>query len=217
MHSDILTEREIEILEGVIQHFVLTGNPVGSRTLSKKSSQKLSAATIRNVMSDLEQKGFLGHPHTSAGRIPTTKGYRHYVNNIMNFTQLSQKKRDLIKENIGKFTGDIDLILNRTSSVLAKISKQLGVILTPKFEDSILEKIDIVQVASDKLLVILSLKEAIVRTILLEVKHSIPYDDLIRVTQILNQRLTGSNIKEIKKTFHHRIEDLVNKEAGLIR
>ena len=217
MDTELLTAREKDILEGVIHYFILTGNPVGSRTLSRKIKQDLSAATIRNVMFDLEQKGFLDHPHTSAGRVPTTKGYRYYVNNIIDFTLLSQKKKDLIRENIGQFTGDIDHILEKTSSVLAKISKQLGVILTPKFEDSLLQKIDIVKVASDKLLVILSLKGAIVKTILLEVKHEISPASLSRITQILNERLTGSNIKELKNTFHNRIKDLVNDEGGLIR
>jgi heat-inducible transcriptional repressor len=217
MQAEILAEREIEILEDIIQHFVLTGNPVGSRTLSKKNKQKLSAASIRNVMSDLEQKGFLGHPHTSAGRVPTTKGYRYYVNNIMRYTLLTQKEKDIIKENIGQFTGDINYILERTSSVLAKISRQFGVILTPRFEDSILEKIDIVQVTSDKLLVILSLKSAIVKTILLEVNHEISKNFLIQVIQILNERISGSSIKEIKSTLRHRVNDLVDEKTGLIR
>jgi heat-inducible transcriptional repressor len=217
MQPEILAEREIEILEDIIQHFVLTGNPVGSRTLSKKNKQKLSAASIRNVMADLEQKGFLGHPHTSAGRVPTTKGYRYYVNNIMKYTFLTQEEKNLIRENIGQFTGDINFILERTSSVLAKISRQLGVILTPRFDDSILEKIDIVQVASDKLLVILSLKSAIVRTILLEVHREISKDFLTQVVQILNERLSGSSIQEIRKTLHHRIKDLVDEKTGLVR
>jgi heat-inducible transcriptional repressor len=217
MQPELLTEREIEIFDDVIKHFILTGNPVGSRTLSRKNKQKLRPASIRKVMSDLEQKGFLGHPHTSAGRVPTTKGYRYYVNTIMKFIQLSQKEKELIKEYIGQFTGDINYILDRTSSVLAKISRQLGVILTPKFEDSTLEKVDIVQVASDKLLVILSLKSAIVKTILLEVRREVSRDLLVKIIQILNERLSGSGIKELRRTFHHRVKDLVNEKTGIIR
>ena len=173
MNSNQLTEREKEILESIIHHFVITGNPVGSRTISKKENNELSAASIRNVMADLEEKGYLKHPHTSAGRVPTTKGYRHYVDYLLKIANLSHKEIELITKKLGYFDGDVDYILERTSHVLAKISNQLGVILAPKFDDGILEKLDIVSVASDKILVILSIKDGLAKTILLEVIHEI--------------------------------------------
>jgi len=95
-----LSHREEEILEAIVQNFVLTGNPVGSRTLSKRSGAELSAATIRNVMADLEERGYLDHPHTSAGRVPTTKGYRLYVDRLVSLTQLSAVEKKLIEEKI---------------------------------------------------------------------------------------------------------------------
>jgi heat-inducible transcriptional repressor len=97
MNTGILTNREEEILEAVVQQFVLTGNPVGSRTVSKKRHSELSPATIRNVMADLEEKGYLNHPHTSAGRIPTTKGYRLYVDRLLDLTQLTDAEKRLIE------------------------------------------------------------------------------------------------------------------------
>ena len=138
MNTEILNYREEEILEAIVQQFVLTGNAVGSRTLSKRRGGELSAATIRNVMADLEEKGYLNHPHTSAGRIPTTKGYRLYVDRLISLTQLSAVEKKLIETKIGDFSGDVDYILENTIKVLAKISSQLGVILTPKFQDGIL-------------------------------------------------------------------------------
>ena len=89
-----LTDREQEIFESIVQYFVLTGNPVGSRTISKVPRQGLSPASIRNVMADLEEKGFLDHPHTSAGRVPTTKGYRHYVDNIVDLSDLTEEEKN---------------------------------------------------------------------------------------------------------------------------
>jgi heat-inducible transcriptional repressor len=212
-----LTDREQEILESVVQYFVLTGNPVGSRTLSKGRKWTLSPASIRNVMADLEDKGFLDHPHPSAGRIPTTRGYRHYVDNLVEMIQLSEEEKDLIKENIGQFSGDIDLILEKTLQVLAKVSNLLGVILTPKFDEGILEKIDIIRSSSEKLLMILSIRDGIAKTILLEVHHELADDLLAKITQLLNERLAGLKISKIKSTFRDRLSDLVNEESGLIR
>ena len=212
-----LTDREQEILESVVQYFVLTGNPVGSRTLSKGRKWALSPASIRNVMADLEDKGFLDHPHPSAGRIPTTRGYRHYVDNLVEMIQLSEEEKDLIKENIGQFSGDIDLVLEKTLQVLAKVSNLLGVILTPKFDEGILEKIDIIRSSSEKLLMILSIKDGIAKTILLEVHHELADELLAKITQLLNERLAGLKISKIKSTFRDRLSDLVNEESGLIR
>ncbi len=217
MTTEFLTEREQEILESIIQYFVLTGNPVGSRTLSKKRNRELSPASIRNVMADLEEKGYLDHPHTSAGRVPTTKGYRHYVDNLVDLAQLSEEEIVLIKGDIGQFSGDLDLILEKTLQVLAKISNLLGVILTPRFDEGTLEKIDIVRTSGEKLIVVLSIKDGIAKTILLEVQHDLSDTHLNNAIQILNERLAGLRIFEIKNTFQNRLRDLVNEESGLIR
>ena len=217
MSFDVLTEREKEILESIVQHFVLTGNPVGSRTLAKKQKETLSPASIRNVMADLEEKGYLDHPHTSAGRRPTTMGYRHYVDNLVDLTELSDEEKVLFRQNIGDFSGDLDFILEKTLQVLAKVSNLLGVVLTPKFDDSVLEKIDILRISSEKLLVILSIKDGVAKTILLEVQHDLADNLLKKVNQLINERLAGLKIKEIKNTFSDRLKDLMNEESGLIR
>jgi heat-inducible transcriptional repressor len=217
MSLEILTAREQEILETIIHQFLLTGNPVGSRTISKKRKQELSPASIRNVMADLEERGYLNHPHTSAGRIPTSKGYRHYVDNLMKIVQLSEKEKEMLRDNIGKLMGDVDLILEKTSQVIARISNQLGLILTPKFDDGILEKLDIISVTTDKVLVIISIKDGIVRTILLEVDQHIPAGLLTRTVQMLNERLSGLRIREIKSSIQQRVKDLINEKTGIIR
>jgi len=217
MNSGLLTKREEEILEAVVQQFVLTGNPVGSRTLSKVRYSELSPATIRNVMSDLEEKGYLDHPHTSAGRIPTTKGYRLYVDRLIRLTNLSAAEKRILEENIGTFSGDVDYILDNTVKVLAKISSQLGVILTPKFEDGILEKLDLISAGSDKVLVVLSIRDGMAKTILLEVNRELSVSSLRYAVSILNERLSGLRIREIKLTLLDRMKDLVLDETGIIR
>ena len=217
MNTEILNYREEEILEAIVQQFVLTGNAVGSRTLSKRRGGELSAATIRNVMADLEEKGYLNHPHTSAGRIPTTKGYRLYVDRLISLTQLSAVEKKLIETKIGDFSGDVDYILENTINVLAKISSQLGVILTPKFQDGILEKIDIISVGSEKVMIVLSIRDGMAKTILLEVKREIPVKSLQNVISILNERLSGLQIREIQSTLPSRMKDVANENSGIIR
>jgi len=212
-----LTLREIEILESIVHHFVLSGDPVGSRTLAKNERHSYSAATIRNVMSDLEEKGFLDHPHTSSGRIPTTKGYRHYVDHLIKITRLSKPEKDLIIENLTRSEPEIDLILEKTSQVLAKISNQLGVILTPKLYRGILERLDILSLSSDKILIVLKIRMGIAKTIVLEVQHELNATDLNKVISMLNERIAGLTLEEIKTTFHKRVEDLIEERTGLIR
>jgi heat-inducible transcriptional repressor len=196
---------------------VLSGDPVGSRKLAKNEKYNYSAATIRNVMADLEEKGFLDHPHTSAGRIPTTKGYRHYVDKLISLTKLSKPEQELIIENLAKQDNEVNNILEKTSQILAKVSNQLGVILTPKLYKGVLEHIDIISISSSNVLIVLKIKNGIARTIVLEVEHEISINQLNKVISILNERIVGLTLEEIKNTFHKRVKDFVEEKSGLIR
>ena len=215
--SEVLTAREIEILESIVQKFLLSGDPVGSRTLAKNEKHNYSAATIRNVMADLEEKGFLDHPHTSAGRIPTTKGYRHYVDQLLTLTQLSRPVQEMIMVNLAKQDIEVDNLLEKTSQMLAKVSNQLGVILTPKLYKGVLQQIDIISISSTNILIVLKIKHGIARNIVMEVKHEIPANQLNKVISLLNERIAGLTLEEIKNTFHKRMKDLVEEKSGLIR
>ena len=168
-------------------------------------------------MADLEEKGYLNHPHTSAGRVPTTKGYRLYVDSLISMVTLTRAEMDLITENIGMFSGDVDLILEKTIGVLARISNQLGLILMPRFEDGIMERIDLIRVSSDKILVVLTIHGGLAKTVLLEVRSDISSNLLNGITQVLNERLAGLRIRELKATLHNRIRDLVDTDPGIIR
>ena len=141
-----LNEREKSILRFVIHQFILTANPVGSRLISKKYQIGLSAATIRNIMADLEDSGFLGHPHTSAGRVPTDKGYRFYVDSLMEPMQLKKREIDLIDSSLESTFGETDQILKVTSFLLSDITNLIACVTYPKINKSILEKIQLVVV-----------------------------------------------------------------------
>src|SRR5437762_6319552 len=122
--SQSLTERERQVLEAVIETYVETAEPAGSRTISRRSGMMLSAATIRNTMSDLEVKGFLYHPHTSAGRIPTDLAYRVYVDSLMRLPPVSPSDSDQIREELTGERTAVDRILERAAQVLGVLTKE---------------------------------------------------------------------------------------------
>lgn len=211
-----LTERESLILESLIQQFVVTASPIGSRFLSKKIRTKLSPATIRNVLTDLDEKGLIAQPHTSAGRIPTDMGYRVFVNNLMRRISLSQPERDVIQKRLSSLSPDQDLILNRASRALSEVSKQLGVVLAPRFDQGVFSRLDIIHLSEKKLLVVISIKSGLVRTVTIELKADIKVEDLEDTARILNDRLHGLTLAEIRNSIGKRMDDPPEGDVGLI-
>ncbi len=208
-----LNEREKSILRYVIHQFILTASPVGSRNISKKYDVGLSPASVRNIMSDLEEFGFLGHPHTSAGRVPTDKGYRFYVDSLMEPTLLNKQEKDLIKSNIESANTETDELIKITSFILSDLTNQLACVTYPKFDNATLEKIQIVQISSTRVLVVISVKTGLVRTITLEINAKVDSVKLEKVQRLLNERLSGLKFSEIKSTFKERIKDNLTEDA----
>lgn len=212
MDSYELSEREKAILRYVIHQFILTANPVGSRNISKKYQLGLSPATIRNIMADLEESGFLRHPHTSAGRLPTDQGYRVYVDSLMDPPLLDLHQRQLIDSGFEVDAGDTDGLLKITASILSDLTKQLACVTYPKFETAMLQKIQLVRLSSSRLMVVVSIKSGLVKTITLEVNADIEDKKLNSVQHFLNERLSGLQLVEIRKTFKERIQDYYTPE-----
>lgn len=214
-----LTEREELVLRYIVQHYVLTANPVGSRTLSKQlEEESLSAATLRNVMADLEEKGYITHPHTSAGRMPTDVGYRLYVDMLVSMEGISHEVRRKIAASIDP-SGPQGAVLRETSRLIAGITKQLGMVTTPEILDGRLDRLELVQLSSNRLMVILSLRAGLVKTVMLELSEEVERDRIDMVNAVLNERLVGLTIREIRGTYRERLRDLtdVPETGGLIR
>ncbi len=212
MDKQELTNREKSILRYVVHQFILTANPVGSRNISKKYDIGLSPASIRNIMSDLEDSGFLGHPHTSAGRVPTDKGYRFYVDSLMQPEKLKPDEIKFIEENLDSDFIETDELLKLTSVILSKLTQQIACVTYPKFEQAILSKIQLISIASNRLLVVVSIKAGLVKTITLEIDVEIDLRKLEDIQSILNERLAGLRFDEIKRTFQERIKDQVKED-----
>ncbi len=212
-----LSEREKQILKSVIKEFIETATPVGSSQISRKAGIDLKPASVRRIMASLEDKGLLTQPHTSAGRIPTNEGYRIYVNELLKKSKLTRYQEQIINETIEAYDGDVQLFMSKVATVLAKISRQIGIIVTPKFYEAVLERIHLIPVSAHRVMVILAVKDRQVRTILVEVNHKVDKDDLHRLARKINQRFHGKTLREIKNSFAHVMSDLKSEKTGLVR
>lgn len=211
-----LTEREKTILRYIIQQFILTANPVGSRNIFKKYEIGLSPASIRNIMADLEESGYLGHPHTSAGRVPTDKGYRFYVDSLMEPPRLGRQEKEFINSEFETAGPDADELLKITSYVLSNITNQLACVTYPNIGNAMLEKLQIFSLSSTRIMVVLSIKSGMINTITLEIKTEVKPDHIHTVERLLNERLSGLQLAEIKNTLGERIKDYSSDELNPI-
>jgi heat-inducible transcriptional repressor len=204
-----LTDRERTVLGAVIETYVQTAEPAASRTIAKRYGLGLSAATIRNTMSDLEEKGFLYHPHTSAGRIPTDRAYRLYVDALMHPPALTADQEHQIREELAaaRQRSPVDQILARAAQVLGVLSQELGVAAGPSLDEAVLERLDLLQVSSERLLLVLTLKGGTVRTIFVEVPSHMASGAVVQVAVVLNERLAGLTLREIRSSLSDRVRD----------
>lgn len=207
MSPDILTDRERKVLEAVVQSYVETAEPVGSRVLARRFGLGVSAATIRNAMSDLEDKGYLFHPHTSAGRVPTDRAYRLYVDGLMHLPRPSRHDQDAIREGLTTEGSAVHAILRRAAEVLGVLTQELGVAVVPSLDGAVLERLDLVTISSDRLLLVLALKSGVVRTIFVEVPGTLHPEAVKTIAVVLNDRLAGLTLGDIRRTLPDRLRD----------
>jgi heat-inducible transcriptional repressor len=216
LHEE-LNDREKTILRSIIQQFILTASPVGSRNITKRFNVGVSPATVRNIMSDLEDTGFIDHPHTSAGRVPTDKGYRYYVDTLMEIQKLKNSDKGIIDKSLDQNILETDEILKVASRLLSSITNQIACVTYPTLDKGILEKIQLVSLTSTRLLVVVSIKSGLVKTITLEFTSEIGNIKLQKVEALLNERLNGLTFHEIRKTVKERFVDVGESEKPVIR
>lgn len=218
--ADILTYREKEVLKYIVENFIVSALPVGSRSISKQTDLNVSSATIRNVMSDLEDMELLSTPHTSAGRVPTDKGYRYYVDTLMDKKSLNEKEikflRSKIEDKKSKVIENEEIYIE-TSRILGKISHQLAVVTQPFLIGAVFKKLELISLSSNKILVVINIKSGFVRTVIMEIDSEISRTKLDKLTSFLNERLHGLTLKEIRDTFEERVKDYSSQEPELIK
>jgi heat-inducible transcriptional repressor len=208
MSGEPLTEREHRVLEAVVRTYVETAEPAGSRTVGRRFGLGISPATIRNTMSDLEEKGYLYHPHTSAGRMPTDRGYRLYVDSLLNRPlRYKQTPEELRQELRGSDRSGVELLIRRAAQVLGVITSELGIATGPVFSEAVLERIDLIPIADRQLLLVITLRAGGAKTVFVDVPTTLPAAALTSVSQVLNERLAGHPLAEVRATLAARLRD----------
>jgi heat-inducible transcriptional repressor len=215
-----LDEREASILQAIIHEYISTGKPVGSRSFVQKYSLAVSPATMRNIMFDLESVEYLKQPHTSAGRIPTDKGYRFYVNSLLDTYDYSLKEKEIfIKEDAIKREVHLDKIFSIISRMLSNESRYAAVMLTPRFDFTVVKRVVLVPMDSNEILFILVTRTGVVLTKKVSVSTNVTQDDLYSYSNYLTGELCGYAVYEIKDTIFDRLRNEkaagVNKEMAL--
>ncbi len=177
----------------------------------------MSSATIRSDMNDLETLGLLGHPFTSSGRIPTKLGYQAFVSELMEAAVISTDERELMQREILSAMQDTQLLIRESSKLLSRLARLLGVVLSPEMNNGVLQRLEIVQISTETLMFVISVQGGFIRTILLQVATELKRSQLDDLVTLLNERLAGLTLNEIRRTCVPRFQDVTGEETGLIQ
>ena len=208
-----LDKRKLKILQAIIRTYLDTGEPVGSRTISKYSDLNLSSATIRNEMADLEELGYIIQPHTSAGRIPSDKGYRLYVD-----TMLDAKSGEVesLREELEEKAGKLDDILQQVAKFLATNTNYATMVSGPRYQTKRVKFIQITSVEDEQLLVVIVLDNNVVKNQMLPLEEPIEEEMIVKLNFILNTTLNGLDVLDMNLAVIQKIKEQVGKHAQII-
>jgi len=213
MKSQELSERSLFLFKSIVDHFINDGQPVGSRTLARDLGLDLSAATIRNVMSDLEDLGLLHSPHTSAGRIPTARGYRLFVDSLLRVGDLGSEEIQRIAEEMEAVNNTKNL-MQRTSTMLSDITHLASVVMLPRIEQSTLNQVEFVSLSDNRILVIFVMSDNEVQNRIIHTARTFSASELEQAANYLNKMFTGKDLHDIRKDMLAELESMkenVNK------
>ncbi len=216
MNLQQLDPRSRSILCQAVHTFIALGEPVGSRTLSKMNPKGLSPATIRNIMSDLEETGYVYQPHTSAGRVPTDKGYRFYVGTLVKSAGLSRLEQELIGTSLDKAERGVDALVKQTSRLLSRMTDTISFVIGPDIRQSILRHIDFVKLSSHRILVVLVSQTGQVINRVIEIVEELSGEELHRCARYLEAEFSNSTLSEARETLLTRMREMKAIYNGLV-
>jgi len=208
-----LDERKLKILQAIIRTYLETGEPVGSRTISKYSDLNLSSATIRNEMSDLEEMGYILQPHTSAGRIPSDKGYRLYVDTML---EAKESEVNNLREELEEKAGKIDDVLQQVAKFLATNTNYATMVSGPRYQTKRVKFIQITSVDEEHLLAVIVLDNNAVKNQMIRIEEPIPDEMIVKLNFILNTTLNGLDVLEMNLAVIQRIKEQVGEHTQVI-
>lgn len=211
-----LSERSLYLFKSLVEHFISDGTPVGSRTLAKDINMDLSPATIRNIMADLEDIGLLQSPHTSAGRIPTVKGYRLFVDRLLRIDNISAQDVQHISREL-ETEHNVQVLMEKTSSMLSEITRLAGVVTLPRAEKQILKQIEFVSMNDNRVLVILIMNDREIQNRVIHTAKKYSPSELQQASNYLNMTYSGKDLKLVREVLLADLEKMKNDVTQIMQ
>ena len=223
-----LDDRKVKILKAIIKNYLETGEPVGSRTISKYADLKLSSATIRNEMADLEEMGYIVQPHTSAGRIPTDKGYRFYVddmmlqkeNDLVNREQLvadREKELKSMRDFLSQKVDRVEELLQNVAKALAKDTNYAIMVSAPQVRGNKLKFVQLSQLETNEILAVIVMEGNVIRNKVITVSEELSQENLLKLNILLNTSLTGLSLQEMNLSIVSKMENQAGEHMQLVK
>jgi len=211
-----LNERKQKVLLAIIQDYIETAEPVGSRTIAKKFNLGVSPATIRNEMADLEELGYIEQPHTSAGRVPSERGYRYYVDYLMKDYSLTEEEENLIRSEFSRKAQDIGQVIQKTGQLLSQITHYTAMVVSPHMGSSKFKHIQLVEMAPTQAMIVIVMDNGTLHHRLIEVPENVTREDLDMISGILNAKLRGHTNESLRLTILKEIYFELSKHKKIL-
>jgi len=211
-----LDDRKLNILKAIINDYIDSAEPIGSRTIARKHELGLSSATIRNEMADLEEMGYLEQPHTSAGRVPSDKGYRIYVDKLIQLPQLDIKDIQAVTKALDVKINELGQLIRQASTIMSKVTKYTSVAVTPEKDQSTLKAVQVVPIENGNALIVVVTNTGLVKNTMIKINEKITPDAVIRVSHIVNEKLSGLTVEEINLPLIRDLEILIGMSKEIV-
>lgn len=206
----MLDERKQKILQAIIDDYISTAEPIGSRTIARKYNLGVSSATIRNEMADLELLGYLEQLHTSSGRVPSGKGYRLYVDDLLAPSKISEKEINLIASWYNSRTKSIEEVFQETAKIISRLTKNVSLVMAPQLSQSTFRCLQFVALDKNQAIVIVMTDAGFIENKIIDIPHGTSIEDLQKISTIVNGHLSGLMLDEIKTSLIKKIKNEVN-------
>jgi len=212
-----VTERQKTVLAAVVNAYIKTGCPIGSKAVAREFRFEISSATVRNEMSELEENGFITHPHISAGRVPTDKGYRYYVDSLMQVSSVEPNEAAWVAWEFRQKAGSVEDLIDRTIQILAALTEQAAWIVYPGWEMLVLKHIELIPFRQRRLVVVWTATSGFVQNKVVELPVDVSENELSRLNYFLNGELSGKYFSEIPKYLNSRLAEANDAVLSLYR
>jgi heat-inducible transcriptional repressor len=211
-----MDDRKSKVLQAIIDDYISTAEPVGSRTIARKYNLGVSPATIRNEMADLEELGYLEQPHTSAGRIPSDRGYRYYVDCLMQTREVGQSESDLIRRTFERKVREIDVLVRETARLLSEMTHLTSVVSGPQIEKASFKELRLVPLGGDKAVLVYITDSGFIENQVLELPVEVTMLELQRVSDVLNEQLKGQRVEALSRAALSALQRELSRYGALL-